>query len=104
MAKDLRDRLLGTYSMGPFGKRDFSKFIPPIQKEAAAEIDRLTTERDDALSKVENLRGKLAQMYQIVGVCWSEDIPNIQENEFERVLDYLSDLDKYDENFLPWPK
>jgi len=48
MTDELIKRLRGEYSMGPFGKRSFGDFIPPIQNEAAdgleakdAEIARL---------------------------------------------------------------
>ena len=35
------ERLRGTYSTGPFGKRDFAPYIPAIQTEAAARIEEL---------------------------------------------------------------
>lgn len=38
---DLVERLRGTYSTGPFGKRDFSRFTPAIQTEAADRIEAL---------------------------------------------------------------
>jgi hypothetical protein len=42
MADDLVNRLRGMYSMGPFGTRGFDgHVIPPIQLEAADEIERL---------------------------------------------------------------
>ena len=48
---DLTDRLRGTYSTGPFGKRDFSPYIPAIQTEAAIEIERLTALVDERLQE-----------------------------------------------------
>lgn len=38
---DLKDRLRGFYSTGPFGKRDFAPYVPQICIEAAEEIERL---------------------------------------------------------------
>ena len=38
---DIEQRLRGTYSTGPFGKRDFAPYIPPIQIEAADHIAAL---------------------------------------------------------------
>ena len=53
---DIVERLRGTYSTGPFGKRDFAPFIPAIQVEAADEIERLQTRLAEAERDAERYR------------------------------------------------
>src|SRR4051812_33196428 len=73
----LTDRLRGRYACGPhlpngnpeFGWRQFE--APPIQHEAAAEIERLTAERDEARKIVADVNNSVfgSQAYFTTPCC-----------------------------------
>ncbi len=54
--QDLVRRLRGQYSMGPFGTRDFSPYIPAIQEEAAEALEALQKEVEELRKDAERYR------------------------------------------------
>jgi hypothetical protein len=49
------------------------------------------------------LISKIGQAYQVIGMaCRKGEL--IPEEEWQRALDYFADEEKYDDDFLPWPR
>lgn len=48
-------------------------------------------------------RLKSGQAYQVIGHLASGSA-NVSEAEWRRALDYFSDSERVDEEFLPWPR
>ena len=48
-------------------------------------------------ARVDELESKSAQAYQVIGA-----LGDIDDDEVIRALDYFSDTNKYDEDFLPF--
>jgi hypothetical protein len=66
MSETLVNRLRGIYDVGPyaeFGTRSFAAFVPPINLEAANEIERLKAE-------VEELKVTLKEVKRLWNVLW----------------------------------
>lgn len=53
--------------------------------------------------KENQLKNKIADAYQVIGHITMVNEP-VSEAEQIRALDYFSDPDSYDEDFLPWPR
>ncbi len=53
---------------------------------------------------LENLKSKVGQAYQVIGLLaiGTEQVPT--EEEAARALDYFANEEVYDEDFLPWPR
>lgn len=83
MSDDIVDRLRGFYSQGPFGKRDFSPYVPPICNEAADEITQLREQLAKAREQYEEL---------LYGV--SRKLPD--ETRHETALRYILQAEKQD--------
>lgn len=52
--------------------------------------------------RIEELEAKSGQAYQVIGWLLSE-CGLFETAEGQRALDYLSNEQRYDDDFLPWP-
>jgi len=60
--RDLKERLRGHYTCGPFGTRDFSSYIPAISIEAADYIEQLEQQLADANELIKQYRDAESQV------------------------------------------
>ncbi len=51
-----------------------------------------------------NLSSKIAQLYQVLGDRLMGDPSPASDAEIQRALDYAADTERFDPDFLPWPK
>ncbi len=77
--------------------------------ERAANLDRAAhaghaRAMREAARDLTNLSSKIAQLYQILGDRLMGDPSPASDAEIQRALDYAADTDRFDPDFLPWPK
>lgn len=83
---DIEQRLRGTYSTGPFGKRDFAPYIPPIQIEAADHIAALEARNARLEEQVREAYERCAQTCESLDTGYIESSPVLRCAQAIRTL------------------